>query len=91
MSNGAISSRKNELKLPTVEIAKGLCQALNVDWVDLWVQVGFVDKYHIPSSSDLKGLDAEIYQLLRNTGDDFKSATLKTIKTWLILYEELRK
>ena len=36
VSTGLISSRKNDLKLPTVQMAEGLCRALQVSWVDLW-------------------------------------------------------
>ncbi|MCL4295241.1 MAG: helix-turn-helix transcriptional regulator [Anaerolineae bacterium] len=91
VSHATISAYKNDLKPPTVETAEGLCRALRVDWVELWDRAGYVSKFHIPASSDLEGLDAEIYQALQGTGDDFKLAVLKTIRTWLILYEELRK
>jgi hypothetical protein len=92
---GAIGKRKNELKFPTTEMAEGLCRALRVDWVELWFQAGFVDRLSSEQVSltveGLSGIDAEIYFLLRGTGDDFKQAVLKTIKTWLILYEELKR
>lgn len=88
LSNGSISSRKNDLKLPTVEMAQALTDALGVTWVKLWSEAGIVSQV---DPSQLKGLDAEIYQSLQGTGDDFKLAVLKTIKTWLVLYEELKK
>lgn len=95
VANGTIRSRRSRLKPPTTEMADGLCRALRVDWVELWTRAGYVDKLNkkvvSPSPNDLQGLDAEIYQALQGTGDDFKLAVLKTIKTWLILYEELRK
>lgn len=81
MSNGSISSRKNNLKLPTVEMAEALRDALHVSWIELWEQAGFVNKI---DPNQLKGLDAEIYQALQGTSDDFKQATLETIKAWLI-------
>jgi transcriptional regulator with XRE-family HTH domain len=94
-SHGAIGRRKNNHKFPTVEMAEGMCHALKVDWVKLWSHAGFVDEYSPEkvqlTADQLTGLDAEIYYALRDTGDDFKQAVLKTIKTWLVLYEELRK
>lgn len=94
VANGVINSRKNDLKFPTVEMAEGLCHALKVDWVELWGRAGFVEEYspsNVGLSPDqLTGLDVEIYYALRSAGDDFKQAVLKTIKTWLVLYEELK-
>lgn len=90
--NGAIGRRKNEHKFPTTEMAEGLCRALRVDWVELWSHAGYVDQYGQaavnPRSSDLQELDAEIYQALHGQNDAFKRAVLKTIKTWLAIYEE---
>jgi transcriptional regulator with XRE-family HTH domain len=90
----AILRRKNELKFPTVEMAEGLCYALKVDWTELWSHAGFVEAYsgeRVALTVDqLTGLDAEIYYTLRPAGDDFKRAVLKTVKTWLVLYDELR-
>ena len=80
VTNGVISSRKNELKPPTVEMAEGLCQALRVDWVELWTQAGYINK--LPATSDLVGLDAEIYLALLGKDDEFKRAVLSTIKIW---------
>ena len=77
---GAIGKRKNDSKPPTVEMAEGLCQALKVDWVELWTQAGYIQK--LPAISDLQGLDAEIYLSLKDQPDDFKRAVLATIKTW---------
>ena len=85
VSNGVISSRKNDLKFPTVQMAEGLCRALRVSWVDLWEQAGFVQ----PLGPDrLTGLDAEIYQILQGTSNDFKRAVLKTIETWLVVCQD---
>jgi len=89
VANGVISSRKNEIKPPTVEMAEGLCQALKVDWVELWTQAGYIAR--LPTTSDLVGLDAEIYQALAPAGDDFKLAILKTIKTWLVFSAAAKK
>ncbi len=86
-SPGAIGKRKNQSKLPTVEMAQGMCRALRISWIELWEWAGFIDSVN---QNLLIGLDAEIHQLLQQTGDDFKRAVLKTIRTWLILYEELR-
>ncbi len=95
LSSGSIIKRKNEQKFPTVEMAEGLCRALKVNWVDLWSKAGFVDEFSSqkvdPRSSDLQGLDADIHQSLQGTGEDFKLAVLKTIRIWLVLYDELRK
>ena len=90
----AILRRRNDLKFPTVEMAEGLCRALKVDWSELWARAGFVEEYS-PSNVELTpnrltGLDEEIYYTLKDTGDDFNRAVLKTIKTWLVLYEELK-
>lgn len=85
---GAIGKRKNALKFPTVEMAEGLCRALHVTWCELWEKAGFVDRI---DTRYFTGLDAEIYDALRDVGDDFKQAALKTIKTWLILYDELKR
>ena len=82
LSTGAINSRKNDLKFPTVEMAEGLCRALNVSWVDLWEQAGYL------GTDQLTGLDAEIYQTLQGTSDNFKHAALKAIKVWLAAWEE---
>lgn len=94
-SSGSIIKRKNEQKFPTVEMAEGLCRALKVDWVELWTHAGFVDRLNKatvnPSSSDLKGLDAEIHQILKGTSDDFKRAVLKTIQAWGDLDDKARK
>ncbi len=83
LSTGAINSRKNDLKFPTVEMADGLCRALNVSWVDLWERAGFVQRL---STDQLTGLDAEIHQTLHGASDDFKRAVLKTIKAWLVAW-----
>ena len=82
LSTGAINSRKNDLKFPTVEMAEGLCRALNVSWVDLWEQAGYL------GTDQLTGLDAEIYQTLQGTRDNFKHAALKAIKVWLVAWED---
>lgn len=42
VSNGTISVRKNQLKMPTVVIAEGLCRALKVTWVELWARAGYI-------------------------------------------------
>lgn len=89
VANGVISSRKNDLKPPTIEMAEGLCQALKVDWIELWTHAGYVTK--LPAPSDLQGLDAEIYQALAPAGDEFKLAILKTIKTWLVFSAATKK
>ncbi len=87
-SVGAINKRKNAFKFPTVEAAEGICRALQVSWVELWTRAGFVQ--HV-DKSQLVGLDAEIYHALQNVGEDFKRSVFETIKTWLILYEELKR
>ncbi len=79
VSTGLISSRKNDLKLPTVQMAEGLCQALQVSWIDLWERAGLIQRL---GADQLSGLDAEIYQTLQGASDDFKQAVLKTIRTW---------
>jgi len=84
---GAIGKRKNAFQFPTVEMAEGMCRALRVSWCELWEKAGFVERIE---PEYLTGLDAEIYRALQGVGDDFKQAVLKTIRTWLILYEELK-
>jgi len=68
-------------------MAEGMCRALRVSWCELWEKAGFVERIE---PEYLTGLDAEIYRALQGVGDDFKQAVLKTIRTWLILYEELK-
>ena len=60
-ANGAIGRRKNDAKLPTVEMAEGLCRALRVSWCELWEQAGFVQ--HV-TEEDLRGEEAEIHREL---------------------------
>jgi len=42
LSDSAIGKRKREGKLPTVEMADGMCRVLHVTWVELWTQAGKV-------------------------------------------------
>lgn len=42
VSNGAISTRKNQLKMPTRTMAEGLCRALRWTWIELWVKAGYI-------------------------------------------------
>ena len=65
---------------PTVEMAEGLSRALRVSWVELWEQAGFAERLR---ADDLAGLDAEIYEALKGTSDEFKRAVLSTIRIWL--------
>jgi len=44
VSNGLISGRKNDMKLPTVDMAIGLCRALRVTWVELWSHAGVIPR-----------------------------------------------
>lgn len=90
LSSATILNRKNDRKAPTVEIAEGLCQALRVDWVELWARAGYIEANAVPSKSDLEGLEAEINFALQGTGDDFKNVVLKTVRLWRVLYEELK-
>jgi transcriptional regulator with XRE-family HTH domain len=85
VSTGLISSRKNDLKLPTVQMAEGLCQALQVSWIDLWERAGLIQRL---STDQLTGLDAEIHQTLQGASDEFKQAALKTIRAWLVAWED---
>lgn len=87
VSHGTINAQKNQLKAPTVETAEGLCRALEVSWVELWTRAGYIPAI---DKNQLEGLDAEIYQALQGTSNDFKQATLETIKAWLI-FEKTRK
>ena len=80
ITNGLVNSRKNDLKFPTVEMAEGLSRALRVSWVELWEQAGFAERLGV---DDLTGLDAEIYESLKGTSDEFKRAVLSTIRIWL--------
>lgn len=89
VANGVISSRKNEIKPPTVEMAEGLCLALKVDWLELWTHAGYIKP--LPASSDLVGLDAEMYLAMQGKDDEFKRAVLKTIKTWLVFSAATKK
>lgn len=72
------------LKLPTVEMAEGLCQALRVTWCELWEQAGFVE--HI-TEEDLEGLDADIHWELKEMPNWFKRRMLELIrlfKVWVV-------
>lgn len=95
VSHGTILAQKNQSKPPSVETAEGLCRALRVSWTALWTEAGYVERLSqeevSPGPEQLRGLDAEIYQSMRGTGDDFKGAVLRTIKVWLVLYEQLNK
>jgi transcriptional regulator with XRE-family HTH domain len=85
LANGAISTRKNDVKFPTVEMAEGLCRGLGVSWIELWEHAGFVE----PQTEDqLTGLDIEIYRALQNAKDSVKRAALETIKVWLVAWED---
>lgn len=93
-SKGGMVRRKNDQKLPTVEMAEGMCKALKVSWVELWHRAGLVKEYSpaevVLTGDELTGLDEELYYLLRDRSDDFKAALLKTAKAW-VLYEEMNK
>ena len=80
ITNGLVNSRKNDLKFPTVETTEGLSRALRVSWVKLWEQAVFAERLGV---DDLTGLDAEIHEALKGTGDEFKRAVLSTIRIWL--------
>ena len=84
ITNGLVNSRKNDLKFPTVEMAEGLSRALRVSWVELWERAGFAERLR---ADDLAGLDAEIYESLKGTSDEFKRAVLSTIRAWWGVFE----
>lgn len=81
---GTINKRKLAYELPTIKTATGMCQALRVSWVELWTHAGLVD--HI-SNGQLTGLDFEIYQIVKDTDDDFKRAVLESIEIWLAVHK----
>jgi len=56
VSNGVISSRRNALKFPTVEMAEGLCQALRVSWIELWAKAGFVEELQAQEVNEQEAL-----------------------------------
>lgn len=93
VAKGGMVRRRNEQKIPTVEMAEGMCRALKVDWVEFWGHAGFVAEYSPEgvtlSEDDLSGLDEELYYLLRDRSDDFKAALIKTAKAWA-LYEDMK-
>lgn len=62
LANGAISKRLNDLKLPTVEMAEGLCKALRVSWCELWDHAGYMD--HITVDADTNPVVYECYKIL---------------------------
>ncbi len=39
---GAIGKRRNNREFPTVEMAEGMCRALQISWTELWFNAGFI-------------------------------------------------
>jgi len=77
-ANGAISRRKNDIKLPTVEMAEGLCHALRVGWVELWMQAGYVSE--VAQEGRLMGVDAEILREIEGTSETFRRSVVEMIR-----------
>ena len=50
---GAIGKRKNALKLPTTEMALGMCQALRVPWDQLWSHANLSEPEETASAAEL--------------------------------------
>lgn len=88
--NGAINRRKNALKLPTVEVAEGMCVALKVNWIELWTKAGLVNSSDYPAPKDLSEIEAAIFRELSGKNNEFLSAVLKTVRAWG-LYEDMKK
>jgi len=79
-SKGAIGSRKNQNKLPTTDMALGLCKALNVSWGELWGHAGIAGTVNLDK---LDGLDAEIAKELGTLKDlEFKNTLLALIRQY---------
>jgi hypothetical protein len=52
-SYGAIGSRINAGKLPTVEMAQAICEALNLSWFEFWRRAGVISE---PPPSELNDI-----------------------------------
>jgi len=74
VSNGTISTRKNQLKMPTVVIAEGLCRALRWTWIELWMQAGFIPPD--AASLHLTAEEREALELLRALPREYYQAAL---------------
>jgi len=77
-ANGAISRRKNDVKLPTVEMAEGLCHALRVGWCELWAQAGLVSE--ATREGRVMGVDAEILREIDGTSEAFRRGVVEMIR-----------
>lgn len=78
LSNGAVSSRRNELKAPTVEMADALCKALRVSWSELWWHAGYVSKIEDLTSTD--PLLREAYQILQQLPEDARTIVVHMLR-----------
>lgn len=79
-TNGAIGKRRNTDKFPTVEMAEGMCQALEVSWCELWMRAGFT------TESQLKAAMADEQEIL----DIFRSLVGARRSTVLDMLRGLR-
>lgn len=77
VSNGAISTRKNQLKMPTRTMAEGLCRALRVTWIELWVKAGYIP----PGALDthITPEERQLVILYRNLSPNRREAALSMI------------
>ena len=75
---GAVGKRKNAYKFPTVEMAEGLCHALRVGWVELWMQAGYVSE--VAQEGRLMGVDAEILREIEGTSEAFRRSVVEMIR-----------
>lgn len=64
VSHGTINAQRNQNKPPTIETAEGLCRALQVSWLELWVKAGYIQVLGNGQSEDIKQRMVELIDKL---------------------------
>jgi len=72
-----------------IDFCIGLSKAFGIAPEEIMRKAGLLPP-SVTTSSQLTGTEWQIFNELQTVGDDFKKALLKTIKTWKLLYEELK-
>ena len=89
LSRTSISNVLNGNRKAGVTFCNAIANALNIPPEEVMTKANLLPQ--IKQTSNLRGVDREIFNELQTVGDDFKKAVLKTIKTWKLLYEELKE
>ena len=89
VGHSTISGILSYQRRPGLDFCIGVARAFKLPPEDVLRRAGLLPPA-LPKKDELLGLDREIFEELSATGDDFKQAVLKTVRTWRILYEELR-